>query len=209
MRRRFKPPRAALYAGLLALALASSAPLALYAIGWWIDFGQQPIKSDVLVVLTGDYARPAYAAELFAQGFAPEVWLSRPRRLSALAQLDLMDIHLPREEDINREILVKRGVPKDRIRFYGRDVVSTADEASALRGEFPSRGKRILVVTSRFHARRALITLRRFLPEADVRVVATPYEHFDRRWWKDKELSQNAMFEVLKTFYFLSGGRMR
>jgi uncharacterized SAM-binding protein YcdF (DUF218 family) len=206
---RSKAARAALTTGILALALAASARLALFAVGWWIDFADTPVKSDVIVVLAGDYSRPAYAAELFVQGYAPEVWLSRPRRPSALVQLDKLDIRLPREEDVNREILLKRGVPKERIRFYGRDVNSTADEAAALREEFPPHGKRILVVTSRFHARRTLLIMRRIIPEAEVRVAATPYEDFDRRWWKNKELAQNGPSELLKTVYFLLGGRMR
>ena len=207
MSQRFQLPRAVLFAGLLALALAASARLALFAVGWWIDFGEQPVKSDVLLVLTGNYARTAYAADLFAQGYAPEVWVGRPRRYSSLVQLDEMGIRLPREEDIDREILLKRGVPRSRIHLYGRDVGGTAEEASALRAEFPPRGKKILAVTSRYHARRALLILRRLLPEAEVRVVATPYENFDRRWWENKEQLLNGISEALKTLYFLSGGR--
>ncbi len=209
MGRRAKLPRAALYAGLLALALAAAARLSLSAVGWWIDFGEKPVKSDVLVVLAGGYARPAYAAELFAQGCAPEIWIGRPRRPSPLVELDKMGIHLPREEDIDREILLKRGVPEDRIRLYGRDVNSTADEASALRAELPPGTKTILAVTSRFHARRARIILRRLVPGVAIRVAATPYEAFDRRWWKNKELAQNGALEIFKTAYFLAGGRMR
>ena len=209
MSRKSKLPRTVLITGLLALALAVSARLALLGVGWWIDFGEAPAKSDVMVVLAGSFARPAYAAELFAQGYAPEVWLSRPRRPSSLVELDKLDVHLPREEEINREILMKRGVPKDRIRFYGGIVNSTADEASELRRDFPPKGKKILLVTSRFHARRSRLIFRTILPEADLRVVSTPYEDFDRRWWKSKELLQNGIGEIVKVIYFLCGGRMR
>lgn len=208
MNRRLKPLRKALWAGLAILVLAGSARLALMAIGWWIDFSEQPVKSDILVVLAGDYSRPSYAAELYAQGYAPDVWISRPRRHSALVKLDGYGIRLPSEESINRQILVKRGVPDRRIHLYGRDANSTMDEAQALRGEFPPAGKKILVVTSRFHARRSRMIFRRFLPEANVRVVAAPHGHAGRKWWEDKELAQNAMLETFKTLYFLSGRRI-
>lgn len=193
----------------LALAAVVSAVAAAFAVGWWIDFGQQPVKSDIIVVLAGDYARPAYAADLYVQGFAPEVWISRPRRLSAHSKLDGLGIRLPREESINRDILIKRGVPAKRIRLYGNGVNSTADEAAALREEFPFRGKNLLVVTSRFHARRTRLVFRRLIPEASVVVAASPYKNFTTKWWRDKELASNAVLEMFKTVFFLAGGRIR
>ncbi len=193
----------------MTLAAAAAAALTLFGVGWWIDFGQQPVKSDVMVVLAGGFARPAYAADLYVQGFAPDVWISRPRRISAHAQLERLGIRLPREESINRDILAKRGVPTKRIHLYGDGVNSTADEAAALRAAFPSKGKNILVVTSRFHARRARMVFRSLMPEANIVVAATPYENFTVKWWKDKELASNAVLEVFKTVFFLAGGRIR
>ena len=201
--------RLALHLVTLALVAVGSAAVAAFGVGWWIDFGQQPVKSDVMVVLAGGYARPAYAADLYARGFAPEVWISRPRRISAHAQLEGLGIRLPREESINRDILAKRGVPTKRIHLYGDGVNSTADEAAALREAFPSRGKNILVVTSRFHARRARMVFRRLMPEANIVVAATPYENFTAKWWEDKELASNAVLEMFKTVFFVAGGRIR
>jgi uncharacterized SAM-binding protein YcdF (DUF218 family) len=208
MRNRKRTLRWAVVAFFAAAFAAAAARLALSAVAWWIDSSDQPVKSDVIVVLAGDYSRPAFAAELYAQGFAPEVWISRPRRISALVKLDALGIHLPLEESINRDILVKRGVPADRIRLYARDAVSTADEAEALGRECPAAGKKILVVTSRFHARRSRMIFRRLLPKAEIRVVAAPEAGY-REWWKDKELAERAVMEPLKALFFLAGGRMR
>jgi uncharacterized SAM-binding protein YcdF (DUF218 family) len=206
---RFKPLRGALIALFASLAVVGSARLALRGVGWWIDFGDQPVKSDIIVVLAGSYARPPFAAELYAQGYAPDVWISRPRRVAAYVKLDGLGIRLPREEFINREILIKRGVPGNRIRLYGFDANSTADEADALRREFPSAGKKILVVTSRFHARRARMIFRRLLPEAEIRVVSVPGEASSQKWWQNKELAEHAALEPVKALFFLAGGRMR
>jgi uncharacterized SAM-binding protein YcdF (DUF218 family) len=193
----------------LALIAIGAASVAAFGVGWWVNFGQPPVKSDIIVALAGSYSRPAYAADLYVQGLAPEVWISRPRRQSAHSQLDNLGISLPREENINRDILLKRGVPAKSIRFYGDGVNSTADEAAALRKEFSFQGKKILVVTSRFHARRSRLVFRRMIPEASVVVAATPYENFTTKWWKDKELASNSVLEMFKTVFFLAGGRIR
>ncbi|HEX4048386.1 MAG TPA: YdcF family protein [Elusimicrobiota bacterium] len=199
----------ALTAVLLALLAAASALLARRAIGWWIDSSDQPVKSDILVVLAGDYSRPVFAAKLYARGYAPDVWISRPERDPALVELERYGIHLPQEDELDRKILVIGGVPETRIHLYGRDVGSTADEADALRREFPPAGKKILIVTSRFHARRARLIFRRLLPGADIRVVAEPYPPNRIAWWKDKDLVGDAILEPLKTIFFLTGGRLK
>ena len=209
MKNRSKLLRGALFAVLGAALVIGSARLALLGIGWWIDFSDRPVKSDVLVLLEGEYSRSLFAAELYAQGYAPEIWLSRPRPSTSDVELEKFGIRLPNDETINRQILVKRGVPDDRIRLYGHGAVSTADEALALSREFPPAGKKILVVTSRYHARRSRIIFRRLLPEADVRVVAAPFTASQKRWWKDKEMSENAPLEIMKTIYFMAGGRMK
>ena len=209
MKNRSKLLRGAFIAAFLSLLIIGSARLTLLGFGWWIDCGDQPAKSDILVVLAGDYYRPAFAAELYAQGYAPEVWISRPKRDASLAKLDGLGIRLPTEESVNRQILVKRGVPDKRVHLYGRAVNSTADEASALREEFPAAGKKILVVTSRYHVRRSRLIFRRLLPDADVRVVSAPFDASQKRWWKDKELAENAPLEIMKTIFYLAGGRMK
>jgi uncharacterized SAM-binding protein YcdF (DUF218 family) len=93
--------------------------------------------------------------------------------------------------------------------MYGRDVNSTAAEGEALRREFPSAGKKILIVTTRFHARRARLTFGLLLPGAEVRVVAAPFNDANTDWWTNKEYAENAVMETVKTLYFILGGRMK
>jgi|GEM_PF-2090726 len=192
-----------------ALALLVASPfLALRAVAWWIDCGEAPVKSDILVALAGEYSRPAYAAELFAQGYAPDVWISRPERIPSHARLEKFGVHLPAEEEIDMKILLAAGVPEDRIHLYGHNASSTFEEAQALRADYAYAGKKILIVTSRFHVRRARMIFRRSLPGAEIHVVAEPYDAPQGDWWKDKDLAENAVLETLKTIYFLLGGRM-
>jgi uncharacterized SAM-binding protein YcdF (DUF218 family) len=197
--------RRALSACVIILSVAAAIRLALAGVSWWLDCADPPGRADIIVALGGGLARPIYAADLYRQGLAPEVWLSRIRPDEGETRVRGLGIALPRETEINHAILLKKGIPEKAIRFYGQDVNSTSDEAGALAREFGGRGKTILLVTSRFHARRARLIFRRRLPGARVIVCPTPYEIFDRRWWRHKNLCLNAVSELLKLANYLAG----
>ena len=157
-------------------------------------------------MLCGGYGRPIYAAELYARRVAPEIWLCRPAPHPPEDLARALGVRLPREEEVSREILLRKGVPGGAVRLYGRGVLSTVHEARSLAAEYPFRGKRILIVTSRFHARRSRMIFRDALPGAEVRVVATPYDAPAAPWWRDKFTAQSVVLEVAKTAYYLLGG---
>ena len=207
-RRATKPVRrllAWIAAGAAVLALASGG--AVGVVGWWLDFSQEPFPADFIVVLAGDFRRPSYGADLYRSGLAPEVWIGRPRREPGHALLDSEGLKVPLEEDLNAALLAKHGVPEERIRRFGAALKSTVDEARAFAREARPAGRRVLIVTSRYHARRSGLVFRDTLPGSEVRVCATPYETFDRRWWKDQDMARNAVLETVKTLYYLLGGR--
>jgi len=196
--------RRALLAGVIILAAAAALRLGLAGVSWWLDCADPPGRADVIVVLAGGFARPLYGADLYRQGLAPEVWLSRIRPDEGEELARELGIALPRPTEVDYAILLKKGVPEKAIRLYGRDIDSTSDEAGALAGELGGRG-RILLVTSRFHARRARLIFRRRLPGAQVIVCPTPYETFDRRWWRHKKLGLDAVSEMFKLANYLAG----
>lgn len=198
-------PKPALAAGLL-FALFSL-PAAFLFMSWWIDGADEPEPADLIVVLAGLPSRPLYAAELYAKGLAPEVWTSRPyRRPDEQILLDL-GVRYQLEEDLNREILEKKGVPKENIHLYGNGVVSTFEEALALSKALDVTGKTLLIVTSRWHARRARLIFRRALPDSRIIVAGSPHESFTRRWWRDHILARSVVMEAVKTLYYALGGR--
>src|SRR3989338_3618674 len=184
------------------LVLIPLTMLAGYGIGWRLEYFDHPQPSDIVVVLGGGFSRPFYAADLYHEGYSHKIWLSRPVRQPAEVLLDNLGIPYPHEKEINREILVRKGVPEEKIRFYGNGVKSTADEALALKAALEPRGEKIMVVTSRWHARRASWIFSSTLSGASVRVVATPYETFSRRWGKNQELARAALLEPVKMLYF-------
>lgn len=206
-RSKIRRQRIKLAALLSALGLAAALGL-LAAVGQWLDYSQEPAPADLIVALGGGYARPFYAADLYRQGLSKEIWVCRPRPEAAVKLVRDLGIPMLTEEEIDRQILLRRGVPEAAIHLYGRDVRSTVDEALTLKRSVDLRGKKVLLVTSRQHARRAGIIFRRVLKEAArVTVAATPYEPFARPWWKDQDMARWAVLEVAKTVYFLGGGR--
>jgi uncharacterized SAM-binding protein YcdF (DUF218 family) len=196
---------------LLALALLGAAGLAAAAaagVDSWLDYSEEPESADMIVVLGGGFSRPFYAADLYRRGLSKEIWLCRPRPDPALKLVRELGVRVPLEEEINVEILRRRGVPASSIRLYGADVRSTADEARVFGREADARGRRLLVVTSRPHARRAALIFRAALPEAGkITVAASPYEPFVRPWWKDQDMARWAVLELAKTAYYIGGGR--
>jgi uncharacterized SAM-binding protein YcdF (DUF218 family) len=173
------------------------------AVGWWLDCADPPQRADAIVVLGGGFSRPPYAADLYREGLAPRVWLARIRPDEYEAPLRTLGVPLRPETELNRLILLKKGVPAEDIRLYGQDINSTLDEADALAREF--RGGTVLLVTSRYHARRARLIFRDRLPGSRVIVCPTPYETFDRRWWRRKNLALAAVTETCKLLNYLTG----
>ena len=172
----------------------------------WLSVGDQPQKADAILVLGGSFTRPFQAADLYRQGLARKVYVSVPAREEQYRLLDAAGIAFPREEEIVRQVLQKKGVPADAIEFFGKDSISTAAEAQAARALFAKGTPRLLVVTSPYHLRRARMTFSDALPAADIRVIATGYDPFPQSWWQDRSAARNVLLELAKiTFYKLGG----
>jgi hypothetical protein len=84
--------------------------------------------------------------------------------------------------------LARQGYRTDSFESFGHQARSTIDEAVALRPELARRGvKRVLLVTSAHHSRRAWIVFETIC--SGIRFVSVPapdpYYHPDR-WWRDE-----------------------
>ena len=194
-----------LLAALLTAAAGTAAGL-FYAADW-LDAGDQPQRADAILVLGGGYARGFQAADLYRRGLAPRIYVSVPAREQQHRLLDEAGIAFPREEEVVRDVLLKKGVPRNAIAYFGKDLISTAAEAQAARALFGKRAPKLLVVTSPYHLRRARIIFTDAMPAADIRVVATSYEPFPSLWWKNQDAARHVLQELAKIIFYQLGGR--
>jgi uncharacterized SAM-binding protein YcdF (DUF218 family) len=163
--------------------------LRLVGEGWVIE---DPLeRADAILVLSDDnfYAdRATRAAELYRQGMAPIV-VASGRRLRPYAGIaELM------EHD-----LTERGVPKDKIVRVAHDADNTKEEAKVL-AEFAvgRKWRKVIVVTSNYHTRRARYIFRHVFPVAlTVRVAGARDGGFDpERWWQNRQSLKELTREV-------------
>lgn len=192
---------------LLALAAGLLAAAAFVSAAGWLLQADAPTPADAIVVLAGDPRRARHAGDLFRQGYAPRVLLSRPVRDARERMLDDMGIAYPRSEEIDTQVLEKAGVARNRIDYFGHGSLSTFDEALALQRLFAGRSPHLLVVTSPYHVRRARLILAAALPQATLTVVATPYETFPVRWWTSQDAARDLLLELAKLAFYFVGGR--
>lgn len=176
------------YVGALLLLLVLLGGRAFMRVGSWLVVRDDPEPSAAIVVLSGEVPyRAMEGAELYGQGWAPEVWLTQdgdPERASAVAPLG---VEILIDADANRRILEAMGVPADAIRVMPTVVRNTADEVREIsRRLSEGGGERVIIVTSPAHTRRVRTLWRRLVgdtPEASLQpATRDPYDA--ARWWR-------------------------
>lgn len=166
--------------------IAIVALLAVGAIQWRAvlnSFGellvshQTPQPADLILVLGGDFWGPRVikGADLGMQGFAPQVLISGPPYQGRP------------ESNLAIQFLVARGYPMRLFQGFPIRAPSTIAEAVALRPELERRGvKRVLLVTSAYHSRRAKIVFSLYCPGIRFLAIGAPDEHYHaENWWED------------------------
>jgi uncharacterized SAM-binding protein YcdF (DUF218 family) len=161
-----------------------------------IDDAEAP--ADYLVVLGGNAeTRPFAAAALYRQGFAPKVVIFRHQG-ERITDLGLA----PTGDEVYRKVLELEGVPARAIVRLPAEVDSSWDEARALQRFLTSHpARRIILVTSAEHTRRARWIFRKMLAGATVEVRTAPARHlgFDEtNWWKHEDGVLAYLHEYLK-----------
>jgi uncharacterized SAM-binding protein YcdF (DUF218 family) len=154
------------------------------------DEGPQP--SDAIVVLGNDNywaERASRAAELYRERWAPRVIASGAQIRPYASYADLI-----------RRDLIERGVPQEGVVHFSHVTGNTREEAYAVRRLLRERGwKRLIVVTSNYHTRRARYIYRRVLdPDMLVRVVAAADSAYDpRSWWESRHGLKTFAYECV------------
>ncbi len=148
-------------------------------------------KADALLVLSGDsfYGdRATRAAELFREGKAPVV-VASGRRLRPNAGI----------AELTEHDLVERGVPKEKILRFAHDADGTQEEAEALaKLARTKKWRKVIVVTSNYHTRRARYIFRQVFPQdIETRVASARDGDFDpEHWWEKRTSTKELMREL-------------
>ena len=200
----------AFIAAAAALAVLAGFVVVFFIADWLVESDDLQ-RADYIVVLGGAPERALYAGDLFEERYAPAVLVSRPARDPGLLLLAEHGIQYPREEETNVALLRTKHVPESAIEIFGAGFLSTVDEMEALKSRFAGQTVRLLIVTSPLHTRRARLVARSTFSGSDIKpvVVATPYETLPQRWWTDQYAARNVTLEVIKTVYWMFGGRFR
>ena len=182
----------AVAAVLVVLAALGSRPL-LTGLGQLLVAGEDPVRADAAVVLNGGpeiFARLIAAAMLFRQDRVGQVVINGNRKTDVMRRLERQGLVpcCPWYETAVR-VLALHGVPRERIwAVSAEDAYDTVTEARAVGRALAETGvKRVIVVTSRYHSRRAGWVWRRLCQgRIDAAMFAAPDDPFDpAHWWHD------------------------
>jgi uncharacterized SAM-binding protein YcdF (DUF218 family) len=157
--------------------------------GHWLVREDSLSKADMIAVLSGGLPfRAESAAGIFKSGYAPAVWVSRPG--GPQEELAALGIHFVGEEEYNREILVREGVPDSAIQICPDAIANTQEEVEEISREMRRDGKHaVIIVTSPQHTRRVKALWRKLAGD-DPRVIvrAAPGDPFDAdHWWRNTQ----------------------
>ena len=165
---------------------------ALSLLGSCLIDSQPPRPADLILVLGGDFWGPRVvkAAELNALGYAPTVLISGPPYAGRP------------EGELAVDFLVKRGFRREMFVVFSHTATSTIAEALAVRGELARRGaKRVILVTSNYHSRRAAIVFQLFCPGISFTSVPAPdSNYYAEGWWKSGASREIFFSEWTKIF---------
>jgi uncharacterized SAM-binding protein YcdF (DUF218 family) len=170
---------------LIALLVFAVGAIAFRDAGYWLVREDPLQKGDVIVVLSGGLPyRANGAANIFKSGYAPEVWVSRPE--GPQQDLAALGVHFVGEEEYNREILIRRGVPDSAIEILPDIITNTQEEVSEISREMRRTGKHTaIIVTSPEHTRRVKGLWAKLVGD-DPRLIvrSAPGDPFEpNRWW--------------------------
>ncbi len=189
--------------------LVAARGVLLPLVAHWLDVGQKPRASDYVMVLGGEAnTRPFVAAALVNTGLAKKVLLTHVK-----PSPDVTGGVSPPIHEINRHILVQRGVAPRDILILGHQITHTHGEAEALATFLESSPEvRVTVVTSNCHTRRARWVFALVLADRSRQIsfVSAPsYDFRPDNWWRIDAGIKSVVGEYSKlAFYGVRYGRL-
>ena len=173
--------------------------VAFFGVGRWLVVEDPIGKARAIVVLNGGMpVRALEAAELYRQGYAPEIWLTRTSEPGE--SLKSMGIPFEGEEVYSARVLIHEGVPVGAIHVLEPPIVNTANEMRVISQTLQrEKDRSVILVTSKPHTRRVRLLWRKLAPRY-CRAIVRPAtdDPFDvRHWWRSTGDALDVVREVL------------
>jgi uncharacterized SAM-binding protein YcdF (DUF218 family) len=167
-------------------------PVWLSALGEFLVRDEPLRKADGAVVLAGGWTgnRILKAGQVIRDGFAPLALVDGPPHHYGIY-----------ESELAIRFAVERGFPAAYFEALPMNANSTDEEARIVVEAVKKKGwKRVLLITSDYHTRRAVRVFSKHARGVEFHPVAAPDPHFSPRgWWKTREGRKTAFFEWVKT----------
>ena len=188
----------------LAAVVAAPGPLARFLI-----VRSEPLSGDALVVLAGSPLydeRIDHAIRLYKQGRARSIILTNDGVRGGWSRRRQRNVS-PIER--GKDAITDAGIDARNLVLLTQRVRSTFDEAVAVRGALKAGAvRRVVIVTSPYHSRRALWIFRRALGNEGVLVGIDPVPPGSlspppETWWRSRQGWHSVALEYLKLPYYL------
>ena len=178
----------------------------LRGIGYFLVVSEEPQNSQVILVLSGESpARVLGAWDLFEKRYSPYILLTRGPRFRAEEELSKRGIAYTNIAELDRQLLIRLGVPESDVNVLPDDVTGTLEEAVAVKSYFLGKPlRRILLVTSRYHSRRARMIFNHVFGGL-VEIISVPTAHDDFEaeiWWKSGGSTKQVVMEYQKLLFY-------
>ena len=165
-----------------------------------------PAHADAIVILAGSIAdRVLEVADLYRAGVAPRVVVTRERIAPGDLALRARGVRLPEPYQMTLDALARLGVPPEATILLRRRTFSTESEARTIaRWACRARVRRLVVVTSPFHTRRARLILAQALgPGIALTIRPSRAGAFSpQRWWRVRRDAKFVLTEYQKLLHY-------
>ena len=197
---------------LLVIILLIAGRFFLPALGETLVAEDEPVKSDVIVVLMGGGLDRMYeAVDLYKGGYGERILMVRNYQ-PGYEEADAQGIAVTRESEMVKSAAMQLDVPEEDILILPGDARSTQEEALAVKKYLQAHAEvdSLIIATSPTHSARAKKIFQWAMEDLDreVRVISCPssYVEFDAaHWWRDREDAGQVFLEHVKmiNFYLL------
>ena len=172
---------------ILLLAGAAACPFA----GRYLIIDMPLERADALVMLAGgNTGRWLEGADLYREGYARHLLLSPGYPDPVGDRLRRQGIRYPSEAEVMRDVYSQLGVPASVVEIMPAGFDNTADEAAGARRIALERGwTSVIVVTAKYHTRRALYAFEREFAGSGIRVQVRGSRHEQPQpdgWWRHR-----------------------